>query len=592
MTLDAFILRFEEPIKRTQTGYLVRCPAHEDKQASLSVTQGNDGKILVKCFAGCAFTEIVSALGLEPKDLFPEKATDWKPARPPQRKPIQKPKPDNDVNDPLAVAAGSDPEPKSEIETIYSYRDALDREVYQAIRLKPKSFRQRRWDGSKWVWNMNGVERVLYRLPVITKVQTVWVVEGEKDADNLSTLGFQATCNVAGAGKWLDGYTESLKGKDVVLCGDNDKAGQDHIRIVFDSIAGKAKTVRIVKVPAPNKDISDYIATFATTELARAAINELLLDTIPFVDGIKLPLYTMAEIEPKYAQQAQRQSAVSLNFSSWLPTLGRRVRPIIPGELVLMVGDTGAGKTALLQNVANSTQDLWTLMFEMELPEELLFERFIASRNEGGADAREIEAEYQNGFELGPIALNRMFPRLLICPESGLTIERMEQLIIKSELKMGAKPQLVLIDYVQLMRGKSTSRYERTSDIAEGLKMLAKSTRTIIVVASQVTRPKNETRTDGKPAERITLHSAKDSGALENSAGVVIGAWRDNEDYTLLHLKVLKATKGGSGTEIQCNFDGARMIITERSPITEEDVPEVTQQPEFDNPPVEEPMPD
>lgn len=586
MTIDAFILRFEEPIKKTASGFMVKCPAHKDKTASMSVTQTADGKILVKCFAGCRFEEIVGALGLEPKDLFSEKAQRWTPPPPRPAKPVKKSQEQED-NDPFAElgdAKQKDTQP-SEIEKIYSYQDPIGRELYQAIRLKPKSFRQRRYDGTKWIWNMTGVERVLYRLQAITKEQRVWIVEGEKDADNLSELGFQATCNVGGAGKWLDGYTESLAGKDVVLCGDNDKPGQDHVQLIFDSIAGKAKTVRIVKVPPPSKDISDYIATFATPDLARSSINELLLASVPFVDGVKLPLYTMADIEPKYALQAQRQSDVALNFSNWLPTLGRRVRPLIPGEVALLIGDTGAGKTALLQNIANSARNLWTIVFEMELPEELLFERFVASRNEVNASATDVESDYRAGTFLGATALNRLFEKLLICPESGLTIDRMEQLIVKAELKMGAKPQLVLIDYVQLMRGKSTSRYERTSDIAEGLKVLAKATKTIIVVASQVARPKADARGGNGQPEKLSLHSAKDSGALENSAGVVIGAWRDSEDYSLMHLKVLKATKGGSGTEVECNFDGGRMIITERSQITEADVPQTPAQPELEPPP-------
>ena len=47
-----------------------RCPAHEDRHASLSVSEGDDGRILVKCFAGCAAEEVVSAMGLKLSDLF------------------------------------------------------------------------------------------------------------------------------------------------------------------------------------------------------------------------------------------------------------------------------------------------------------------------------------------------------------------------------------------------------------------------------------------------------------------------------------------------------------------------------------------
>ena len=99
---------------------------------------------------------------------------------------------------------------KSTIEKIYSYEDINGNEVYQALRMKPKSFRQRHKVNGDWVWKMDGVERVLYRLPKITVAQSVWIVEGEKDAENLAAIGFEATCNVGGAGKWLDSYSETL----------------------------------------------------------------------------------------------------------------------------------------------------------------------------------------------------------------------------------------------------------------------------------------------------------------------------------------------------------------------------------------------
>lgn len=96
------------------------------------------------------------------------------------------------------------------IDTAYSYQDALGREVFQVVRMVPKTLRQRHMANGKWIWNMEGVERVLYRLPEVLKAQRVWIVEGEKDADNVARLGFCATCNVGGAGMWLDAYTDAL----------------------------------------------------------------------------------------------------------------------------------------------------------------------------------------------------------------------------------------------------------------------------------------------------------------------------------------------------------------------------------------------
>lgn len=54
-------------------GWSARCPAHDDGRASLSIGQGDDGKVLVKCHAGCKTSAILAAVGLELRDLFPPK---------------------------------------------------------------------------------------------------------------------------------------------------------------------------------------------------------------------------------------------------------------------------------------------------------------------------------------------------------------------------------------------------------------------------------------------------------------------------------------------------------------------------------------
>lgn len=60
-----------QKVKKTQRGWIACCPAHEDQSPSLSVAMGNDGRILLKCWTGCTFQEIVAALGFEPGDLSP-----------------------------------------------------------------------------------------------------------------------------------------------------------------------------------------------------------------------------------------------------------------------------------------------------------------------------------------------------------------------------------------------------------------------------------------------------------------------------------------------------------------------------------------
>ena len=57
-------------VRQSGSGWTSRCPSHEDKKNSLSITEGNDGRTLLKCFAGCTFEEICAAKEWKASDLF------------------------------------------------------------------------------------------------------------------------------------------------------------------------------------------------------------------------------------------------------------------------------------------------------------------------------------------------------------------------------------------------------------------------------------------------------------------------------------------------------------------------------------------
>jgi hypothetical protein len=171
----------------------------------------------------------------------------------------------------------------------YHYCDANGAKSYRVVRwLKPdglKTFSQEKAD-SKGGWikgkgNMNGVELVPYRLPALLAAlaagKTILLPEGEKDVENLHKLGFAATCNPGGAGKWPDGFSKHFRGADVVILIDNDKAGREHAELVSSSLSGVASRVRILHMPAgtPEKgDISWHIEQGADAD----RINEMLAD--------------------------------------------------------------------------------------------------------------------------------------------------------------------------------------------------------------------------------------------------------------------------------------------------------------------------
>lgn len=69
MTVDELLNRLDG-VRRGTTGWLAKCPAHEDRSPSLSIAD-RDGVILMRCFAGCELVDVTSAIGLRLSDLFP-----------------------------------------------------------------------------------------------------------------------------------------------------------------------------------------------------------------------------------------------------------------------------------------------------------------------------------------------------------------------------------------------------------------------------------------------------------------------------------------------------------------------------------------
>ncbi len=239
MTLDDFTT-YLKGVKRQGSGIIALCPAHDDQKPSLSVSEGTDSRLLLKCHAGCNLTEICSAVGLKLTDLF--NGT-------------------NPANGQQALHKGRS---GKTIVATYDYRNESGTLLFQAIRFQPKNFSQRRPDGhGGWVWNLKNTRRVLYRLPELLAADptaTVFIVEGEKDVERLRALGLVATCNPMGAGKWRDEYSECLRGREIVILPDNDDAGRAHAHVIARALKGVASSIKILELPElPDKgDVSDW----------------------------------------------------------------------------------------------------------------------------------------------------------------------------------------------------------------------------------------------------------------------------------------------------------------------------------------------
>lgn len=211
--------------------FCARCPAHQDRNPSLSVKEGDDGRVLLHCHAGCDSAEIVGAVGLRLADLFVSKQA------------------------------------AQEHETVYDYMDEEGQLLFQVVRRPGKKFAQRRPDPEapgRFSWKLGDTRRVLYRLDRLIAERearpTVYICEGEKDVLALERAGALATCNPGGAGKWRPEYAEQLAGlAEAIVVADRDEPGRKHARAVADSLEGRVGAVKIVEAAA-GKDAADHLS--------------------------------------------------------------------------------------------------------------------------------------------------------------------------------------------------------------------------------------------------------------------------------------------------------------------------------------------
>jgi hypothetical protein len=186
-------------VKKTGRSWMAHCPAHDDSEPSLSVSEGDSQPVILKCHATCSTESVVSALGLTMADLMA---------------------PREDV---------------APLVTRYPYRDATGGLLLDVV--------VQRGPGGKKVWREpTGVRDLpLYRLPEVLDAmeagQSVVVVEGEKCADAVVAAGEVATTSVGGAGKWKDEYARTLAdAASVTVIADADQPGIDHARTVAKSL--------------------------------------------------------------------------------------------------------------------------------------------------------------------------------------------------------------------------------------------------------------------------------------------------------------------------------------------------------------------
>ena len=273
---------------------------------------------------------MLQAMGLSMKDLFPDGDR-------PQQEYCPRP---------------ASREDRGSIAARYSYTDEKGALLAQKTRWEKtvdgkrvKTFTWGHQEGNRWKPGRNGMA-VPYRLPELVKADTVFLCEGEKDADNLSIRGLAATCTPDGAGngsKWRDTYTPYFTGKTVYILQDNDDVGKKFAQLEARKLFPVAKEVKVLDLrelwpELPEKgDISDVMEHMGAAE-ALAQLLELAERAPgweplpPEKDEFLSSFHTLAEFA---------EEEVSWLVEGWLPE----------GQITLLAADGGTGKTTLWCNL-------------------------------------------------------------------------------------------------------------------------------------------------------------------------------------------------------------------------------------------------
>lgn len=416
MEVSDFLTRLEG-VKPQGGQYIAHCPAHQDKKSSLSVSVGADGKILVKCFAGCSTESIVSAMGLKMKDLF--------------------------MDEPKAYTPPKQPTARTK-EAEYSYAGGQLKKIKYRYADGSKSCTWLHMEGREWKAGRKGISPGLYmshrELPV-----AVFLVEGEKDVDTLKSMDLVAVSLPDGASsKWDDSYTEALKNRSIFILPDNDEPGRKYAELCANNLYSVADVwvVDLAKawpeIPAKG-DFSDMVAAMGKDAAYNAMYAELE----------QTPKWTPpAEPEPEKPKQEKPGlafiTATDLQNAD-LPPVQFLVDDILPAGTSLLSAASKIGKSWMVLDMGlaiaagkpfmgHDTHQAGVLYLALEDSQTRLQDRMNKVLNRGKAP--------------GGMRFSIVAPNL----DEGL-LE-----VLAADLQANPETKLIIIDTLQKIRGVAKAR--------------------------------------------------------------------------------------------------------------------------------------
>ncbi|WP_299077705.1 replicative DNA helicase [uncultured Paraglaciecola sp.] len=246
-------------------------------------------------------------------------------------------------------------------------------------------------------------------------------------------------------------------------------------------------------------------------------------------------------------------------LTTGLTALDKRTNGLCGSQLTLLAARPAMGKTALALNIATHVAcslNKPALVFSLEMARSELMERVFSSRSSvdyGAIRSGKLKNEQWTALSGGVQSLKDK--PLYIYDKAGVTLNQLRSLARASHRKNGI--ELIVIDYLQLIRLEGRSKNEEVGEISRSLKELSKELDIPILCLSQLNRS-----CEDRPDKRPRLSDLRDSGSLEQDSDTVIFIYRDeiynedSEERGIAELITRKQRAGLTGTDrIQSRLD-------------------------------------
>ncbi len=501
----ARVLSRVQDAKPSSRGWIVRCPAHDDRTPSLSIAQGDDGRVLLKCHAGCTHQAIVAALGIEERELFPPTAAAATRSRPPRE------------FDTAKAAADA-------------YRPTLGREsarwIYRDAQGEPIGLVMRwdREDGSKAIrpawrfgerWRLTYPEtRPLFGLDRMAAAPggTVYVVEGEKCAEQLSAMGLLATTS-PGAKAAVRADWSPLAGRDVVVLPDADEPGHGYAAVVLEHLARLNPPARACTVALPGlgdgEDAVEFVGRVHGGDLAAAgnAIEELATAALAGT-RVRAKRITLGELlnDPGLLKPPETIA------SAWAPWDDAQPFGAVERATVhVLAAPPGCYKTSTMLRMARGYAECGhrVAWLAAEMPPRTLVRRMLcqaAGLGQAALASGAMPTEHRRKLAAGRERLAALRNRIEFT-SAPIGFEELE--------RSADSVPVVFVDYLQLVRHPQAAvrGHERIEDTVAKLVECAQRTGAVFVMAAAQGREGGD--------KRDIRNATRGSSSIEYSADAV-----------------------------------------------------------------------